>query len=188
MSLKVDRGRTRSRSQAMQLLFQAEALDVPLEQVLAGDYLVSKGPLEPYAVTLAEGAYEHLDEIDHGLTQVAENWDLMRMPGTDRNLLRIAVYEMRFADERIDDPIVINEAVEIAKAFGTDESSRFVNGVLGRIARGSAELFVLPEDEAEAGAPAEEVPEAEAAVDQAVNAGTDEVAEAETVPADGGEA
>lgn len=181
MSLKVDRGRTRARSQAMQLLFQAEALDVPLEDVLTGDYLVSKGPLEDYAVTLAEGAYDHLDEIDHGLSQVLENWDLARMPGTDRNLLRIAVYEMRFAEERLDDPIVINEAVEIAKAFGTDESSRFVNGVLGRISRAKTDLFALPEEEAAS--------EAAAAAGIAADASAAAVA-AEDAPAavEGGEA
>ena len=70
------------------------------------------------------------------------------MPGTDRNLLRLAVYEMRFldGDEAIDDAVVINEAVEISKAYGTDESSRFVNGVLGRIAR-MDQLPEPPQDE-----------------------------------------
>ncbi len=58
------------------------------------------------------------------------------MPGADRNLLRIAVYEMRFlTDEEVSDAIVINEAVELAKAYGTDQSASFVNGVLGKIAR-----------------------------------------------------
>ena len=58
------------------------------------------------------------------------------MPGADRNLLRLAVYELRFlADDPLDTAVVINEAVEVAKAYGTDESARFVNGVLGRIAR-----------------------------------------------------
>lgn len=136
MSLKVYRGRTLARSQALQLLFQAEATDSPLERVLEGDFLISKGPLEPYALELCRGAYEHIDRIDCALRAVAKNWDLMRMPGADRNLLRIAVYEMRFlTDEEVSDAIVINEAVEIAKAYGTDQSASFVNGVLGKIAR-----------------------------------------------------
>ena len=135
MSLKVDRGRTRARSQAVQLLFQAEAKDVPLEEVLEGDYLLSKGPLEDYARTLAEGCYRYLDTIDEVLDQALKNWSMPRLPRTDRNLMRIAIYEMRYADERIEDAVVINEAVEIAKAYGTDESAKFVNGVLGRIAR-----------------------------------------------------
>gem|GEM_PF-94873 len=136
MSLKVYRGRTLARSQALQLLFQAEATDSPLERVLEGDFLISKGPLDPYALELCRGAYEHIDRIDCALRAVAKNWDLMRMPGADRNLLRIAVYEMRFlTDEEVSDAIVINEAVEIAKAYGTDQSASFVNGVLGKIAR-----------------------------------------------------
>ena len=97
VSLRVERGRTRARSQAMQLLFQAEALDVPLEDVLSGDYLLSKGPLDDFAVELAEGCYAHLDEVDAVLGRVSDNWRLDRMPGTDRNLMRIAVYEMRYA-------------------------------------------------------------------------------------------
>ena len=110
MSLKVYRGRTLARSQALQLLFQAEATDSPLERVLEGDFLISKGPLDPYALELCRGAYEHIDRIDCALRAVAKNWDLMRMPGADRNLLRIAVYEMRFlTDEEVSDAIVINE-------------------------------------------------------------------------------
>ncbi len=135
MSLKVYRGRTLARSQALQLLFQAEQLDRDLEEVIGGDYLISKGPLDPYAIELARGAYDHIDRIDAALEAVLKNWSLGRMPGADRNLLRIAIFEMRFlTDDEIDDSVVINEAVEIAKAYGTDESSSFVNGVLGRIA------------------------------------------------------
>lgn len=113
MSLKVYRGRTLARSQALQLLFQAEATDSPLERVLEGDFLISKGPLDPYALELCRGAYEHIDRIDCALRSVAKNWDLMRMPGADRNLLRIAVYEMRFlTDEEVSDAIVV-EVLEL---------------------------------------------------------------------------
>lgn len=135
MSLKVERGRTLARSQALQLLFQAEIRHLSVDDVLAGDYLISKGPLAPYAAELARGCYAHVDEIDRGLRRVSENWALERMPGSDRNLLRLAVYELRFAPDHVDDAVVINEAVEIAKAYGTDESASFVNGVLGRVVR-----------------------------------------------------
>lgn len=149
MSLKVERGRTLARSQALQILFQAEALDLSVDTVLAGDYLISKGPLDAYAVELARGCHDNIDRIDYALKSVSMNWSLYRMPGTDRNLLRLAVYEMRFltGDAAIDDAVIINEAVEIAKAFGTDESSRFVNGVLGRISR----METLPEPPVEQG-------------------------------------
>lgn len=136
MSLKVNRGRTLARSQALQILFQAEMRDVSVDAVLAGDLLVSKGPLSDYAVELARGVYANRDRIDSALRAVSSNWKLDRMPGADRNLLRLAVYELRFlADDPLDTAVVINEAVEVAKAYGTDESARFVNGVLGRIAR-----------------------------------------------------
>nr|WP_306792829.1 transcription antitermination factor NusB [Collinsella urealyticum] len=131
------RGRTLARSQALQLLFQAEALNESIECIVAGDYLISKGPLDPYAIRLASGAEAHRTEIDAWLRAVSENWALERMPGADRNLLRMAVYELRFGsvDDALDDAIVIDEAVELAKAYGTDDSASFVNGVLGRIAR-----------------------------------------------------
>ena len=136
MSQKVNRGRTLARSQALQLLFQAEMLGVGVDEVLAGDYLLSKGPLVPYAAELARGVQAYRDRIDSALRVVSSNWKLDRMPGPDRNLLRLAVYEMRFQTaDPIETAVVINEAVEVAKAYGTDESAGFVNGVLGRIAR-----------------------------------------------------
>lgn len=154
MSSKVERGRTLARSQALQIIFQAEALDLSVDDVLAGDYLISKGPLDAYAIELARGCHDNIDRIDYALKSVSMNWSLYRMPGTDRNLLRLAVYEMRFltGDAAIDNAVVINEAVEIAKAYGTDESSRFVNGVLGRIARMET-LPEIPSDEYEAEQP-----------------------------------
>lgn len=150
MSLKVERGRTLARSQALQLLFQAEILGRTVDDVLAGDYLLARAseeasPLVPYAAELARGCYAHIGEIDRGLARVSENWALDRMPGSDRNLLRLAVYELRFSPERVDDAVVINEAVEIAKAYGTDESASFVNGVLGRVVRDSR-IFPRPVD------------------------------------------
>nr|WP_239463529.1 transcription antitermination factor NusB [Collinsella intestinalis] len=166
--MKVDRGRTRSRSQAIQLLFQAEARDVPLDEVLEGDYVLSGDrPLEEYARVLACGTYAHLDEIDAVLDGALSNWSMPRLPGTDRNLMRIAIYEMRYAEERIEDAVVINEAVEIAKAYGTDESAKFVNGVLGRIARSDESVFSPVAADAD-GAPADEPADADAAsADQA---------------------
>ncbi len=173
MSLKVYRGRTLARSQALQLLFQAEQLDRPLEDVLENDYLISKGPLDPYALVLCRGAYDNIDRIDAALRTVSKNWKLERMPSVDRALLRIAVYEMRLlSDDDIDDAVIINEAVELAKAFGTDDSSSFINGVLGRIA--SSEVLpgedeyqkILEEDKAHEEAVAQELARAAAAVKQ----------------------
>lgn len=174
MSLKVERGRTLARTQALQILFQAEALDKPVEEVIDGDYLVTKGPLLDYARTLALGCYEQLDRIDDALHAVSENWSLYRMPSADRNLLRIAVYEMRFlSEDPVEDAVVINEAVEVAKAFGTDESARFVNGVLGRIARADT-LPGLDEDE-DADEAADDGADAKASADAAATEPVDAV-------------
>lgn len=135
-SLKVNRGRTLARSQALQILFQSEMRKVSVEDVLAGDYTLSKGPLAPYAIEIARGVSANRDRIDSALRAVSVNWTLERMPGADRNLLRAAVYELYFqVADTLDAAVVINEAVEIAKAYGTDESAGFVNGVLGRIVR-----------------------------------------------------
>ena len=135
MSLKVYRGRTLARSQALQLLFQAEATDSPLERVLEGDFLISKGPLDPYALELCRGAYEHIDRIDCAARRRQELGSYAHarrrpQPAAYRRL-RDALPHRRGGLGRI----VINEAVELAKAYGTDQSASFVNGVLGKIAR-----------------------------------------------------
>lgn len=127
-------GRTLARCQALQLLFQAEACDRPVADVLASDYVISDGPLDEYAESVARGCGERILELDAVLAGAARNWAISRMSATDRNLLRISLYEILYVDE-VDKAVSIDECVELAKAFGgSDESSRFVNGVLGRIA------------------------------------------------------
>ena len=132
MSLKVYRGRTLARSQALQLLFQAEATDSPLERVLEGDFLISKAPSTPMrwscaavptSISIAStvpcapsprtGSYAHARR---------------RPQSAAYRRLRDALPYRRRGLGRI----VINEAVELAKAYGTDQSASFVNGVLGR--------------------------------------------------------
>lgn len=135
-SLKVNRGRTLARSQALQILFQSEMRNISVDDVLSGDYALSKGPLADYAIEIARGVAANQERIDSALRAVSINWSLDRMPGADRNLLRAAVYELYFqVADTLDAAVVINEAVEIAKAYGTDASARFVNGVLGRVVR-----------------------------------------------------
>ena len=126
-------GRTLARSQALQLLFQAEANNLAVLEVLDGDYALSEGPLDDYARQLALGADEARPDLDAVISMRAKGWKLSRLNAVDRNLLRLALYEMLSVDE-VDVPVTIDECVELAKAYGTDESSRFVNGVLGRVA------------------------------------------------------
>ena len=90
-----------------------------------------------YARTLFEGVIEHRDEIDRLIGQQAENWRLERMPAVDRNLLRLAVYEMVWQPD-VPKLVVLDEAIELAKTFGSENSSRFVNGLLDGLLRTQA--------------------------------------------------
>ena len=82
-----------------------------------------------YARSLVEGAVDHRDEIDGLISEQADNWRLERMPAVDRNILRLAVYELLY-EEDIPKLVIVDEAIELAKKFSTDQSSRFVNGLL----------------------------------------------------------
>lgn len=85
-------------------------------------------PVNDYTVTLVRGVVEHRDEIDRVIAEHAEGWTLPRMPAVDRAVLRLGVYELLFGD--VPAAVAINEAVELAKTLSTDDSPRFVNGVL----------------------------------------------------------
>lgn len=126
-------GRTLARAQALQLLFQADINNRTVEEVLSGDYAISDGPLDPYGQELALGVDSRRYAIDAVIRASSASWSLSRMPVVDRNILRLALYEIIEEDD-ITVAVAIDEAVELAKAFGTDESPRFINGVLGSIA------------------------------------------------------
>ena len=128
--------RRKSRRRALDVLYSADLRDIPARTVLS-DTLARMGRDVPdhmaYAVEIVEGVESNADRIDELISSYAEGWTLDRMPVVDRNLLRIAVYEMLHRDD-IDDPVAISEAVELAGELSTDDSPRFVNGLLGRIA------------------------------------------------------
>ncbi len=90
-------------------------------------------PLSDYACSLIMGVADKLEKIDADIIKTAENWTLERMPVVDRNIIRVAVYEVVYA-ENIPTGVAINEAVEMAKLYGSADSPKFVNGILGRIA------------------------------------------------------
>jgi N utilization substance protein B len=89
-----------------------------------------------YADDLIRGVQQNKPAIDAKIQSSSAHWKMDRMATIDRNILRVAVYEMRMAPEPLKENIVINEAVEIAKKFGTTESASFVNGLLDQIAKG----------------------------------------------------
>jgi N utilization substance protein B len=127
--------RRKSRRRALDVLYSADLRDLPAKTVLA-DTLTRMGQGAPehmaYAVELVEGVEANAARVDELLSSYAEGWTLDRMPVVDRNLARIAVYEMLFRDD-IDDAVAISEAVELATELSTDDSPRFLNGLLGRI-------------------------------------------------------
>ena len=124
----------------MSLLYSSDIMETDAVALIdAGDY-PEDIELSEYAESLVRGVMENRADIDELLASTSENWSVDRMPVVDRALLRLAVYEMVYVDE-VPVSVAINEAVELAKAYGgEDESSRFVNGVLGRIARTLEEL------------------------------------------------
>ena len=125
-----------ARERALTLLYEADAKGLAPADVLAAL------PVEPdpFAAELVEGVGSHCGELDELIARFARGWTVQRMPVVDRVLLRMAVYELRFRPD-VPTGAVISEAVELAKRFSTEDSGRFVNGVLGAIA---AEL--RPED------------------------------------------
>ena len=128
--------RRKARKRALDVLYEADQRDLPPVETLAS-YLQRIERPHPdhlaYTVSLVEGVAAHMDRIDELIGSYAEGWTLDRMPVVDRNIARIAVYELLYMAE-IDDPVAISEAVELAKQMSTDDSPRFLTGILGRIA------------------------------------------------------
>lgn len=125
--------RTKARKRALDVLFESELQGVPLGSTLAARVHAADPPVNDYTVTLVDGVVEHLERIDALLAEHAVGWSLQRMPGVDRNLLRIGAYEILYAED-VPDAVAISQAVELARELSTDESPAFVNGLLGKLA------------------------------------------------------
>ena len=131
--------RHRARKRAVDLLFEAEARGVTdidgllaeRRQLAADDAAVA--PVSDYTATLVTGVGVDRDQIDSVISSHLTGWTLTRLPAVDRAIMRIAVWEL-FNAVDVPPAVVVDEAVELAKAYGTEESSAFVNGVLNRIA------------------------------------------------------
>ncbi|MCU1352188.1 MAG: NusB antitermination factor [Acidimicrobiales bacterium] len=119
--------RREARERALALLYEAEAKDLtPAELVDA-----LPAPPDGFAEALVLGVGAHGAEVDDLISRFSKGWDLNRMPAIDRALLRMGIYELAFTDVPIG--VAISEAVELAKRYSTDESHKFVNGMLSRI-------------------------------------------------------
>ena len=129
--------RSRAREVALQLLFQLDQNKKPMSDKAVTAFATDRIPRDPksaaFCLELFNGVKARRDAIDVVLTATAENWRLTRMLPSDRNVLRLCAYELLYTAEPI--PVLINEAVELAKRFGTVDSPGFVNGILDRVAK-----------------------------------------------------
>ncbi len=133
--------RSKARKRALDILFQADVRGEQPAAILAAE--AKRAASEParegswlYAREIVDGVIDNGDEIDEQITTFAKDWSLARMPAVDRALLRIGTWELLYNDE-VPAAVAIDEAVELAKEYSTDESGAFVHGVLGRISRSS---------------------------------------------------
>jgi N utilization substance protein B len=132
--------RHRSRQRALQVLYQWDMTKQPVEQAISSFYdtLYSdesdeKPDRDEFMEELAKGTSEIAAEIDHRITSKSENWRLERMPTVDRNILRLAIYEM--SRQETPAAVVIDEALELARQFSGEESVSFINGILDAVHR-----------------------------------------------------
>jgi N utilization substance protein B len=123
-----DDERTDARERSLILLYEAESKGVPPSEELAAQVL----PVDELTDLLVRGVQEHQAQLDEAIAAHAKGWTLMRMPTIDRNVLRIAGFEL-LARPEVPVAVVLDEAVELAKRFSTDDSGRFVNGVLSAL-------------------------------------------------------
>ncbi len=128
----------RARILALQALFEADAVGHPAQEVLEREVAASDLPAETvgFAHHLVEGSIQHAQRIDEVIRAAAPNWPVEQMALIDKNILRLAIYEMMYDNARAPVKAIINEAVELAKRYGGENSGKFVNGVLGTIAAG----------------------------------------------------
>ena len=129
-------GRREARRLAIDVLYQADLTDRVPSEVLR-DWRDAGHEIPVFARELVEGVADKMPDIDLQLEEHSEGWSVHRMPVLDRTILRVGVYELRWSDD-IPTSVAINEAVEAANELSTDDSGRFINGVLGRIAREDA--------------------------------------------------
>jgi N utilization substance protein B len=122
--------RSDARERALLLFYEADTKQVPVAEIVAAQVM----PIDALTTLLVDGTAAHRDELDEMIATNAHGWTLKRMPAIDRTVLRIAAFEL-FHRPDVPTAVVLDEAVELAKRFSTDDSGRFVNGVLGAVAK-----------------------------------------------------
>jgi len=127
-------GRRLSREMSLKVLFQIDLVNTNMEETLNYTFGNNKFPdeVKEFTLILVKGVLSNLSEIDKVIDNYTNNWSLERITNIDRNILRVAIYEILYL-KNIPKSVSINEAVELAKKYGTKSSFSFVNGVLGKI-------------------------------------------------------
>ena len=138
--------RSKARKRAVDLLYEADLRGRDPLATLADRRDLATPPINPYTAELVEGVAAHQAGIDKILGDYAEGWTVARMPGVDRAVLRMGVFELLWRDD-VPVAVAIDEAVELAKTLSTDESPRFVNGILARVLRDRDDLRLAVEDQ-----------------------------------------
>lgn len=141
-------GRRLSRELALQVLFQIDLVNANMEKSLKYIFENDKFPEEvkEFTLIIVKGVISNLIEIDKAIKNYADNWSLERITNIDRSILRIAIYEILHVKD-IPKSVSINEAVELAKKYGTKSSFSFVNGVLGKINKNDIKENKIKDDE-----------------------------------------
>lgn len=124
--------RTKARKRAVDVLYEADVRGRERRALLAERVADGNPPVPEHSIRLVEGVDEHAARIDALIDAHASGWSLERLPDVDRAILRMAVFELLWADD-VPDAVVIDEAVQLAKTLSTDDSPAYVNGVLGAI-------------------------------------------------------
>ncbi len=139
--------RSKARKRALDILFEAELRGLPTLELLSERQSIGDVPVQPYAADLVRGVVSHRDRIDELISWNLVDWTLERMPAVDRNIIRLGVYELLWADG-VPDGVAISEAVKLAEDLSTDASPAFVNGVLARLKREKPTLSLEPDPSA----------------------------------------
>ena len=124
--------RSKARIRAVEILFEAEQRDESIQAALNRRRDNSTSKINSYTVDILEGFHDRAEDIDEFLETYSQGWTLDRMPAVDRNVLRVGAWELLYNDE-IPDAVAVSEAVAVARQLSTDDSPRFVNGLLGRL-------------------------------------------------------
>ncbi len=123
--------RRTAREKALQALFQIDMSQADSSSAI--EHVLDGAKHDNYLTELVNGVVRHQVQIDVMIKEYLENWKLERLATVDRNLLRLAVYELKFSDQEVPVNVVLDEAIEIAKVYGDEQSSKFINGVLSKI-------------------------------------------------------